>query len=490
MHLASPQTHASLLLVSPSDGDGAIGRRAMDGARKWLRRLVWMLAALGTAAVNCSSGSDALLHRSCFPEDFIFGSATSAYQVEGAVREDGRGPSIWDVFTHRQPGKIDDRSNGDVAVDFYHRYKEDLRLVKEMGLDAFRFSIAWSRIFPNGKGEINRKGIRYYNNLIDEILSNGPRSPACCSRTPGLLPFVTIFHWDTPQSLEDEYGGFLSPSIVDDFRDFAEVCFREFGDRVKHWATFNEPDTFSTRGYATGGFAPGRCSPWEEGKCSFGDSGSEPYIVGHHILLAHAAAVKLYREKYQDSQQGGIGITLTPVWAVPLTHSESDVEAASRALDFMFGWFMDPLAHGEYPMSMRSLVGDRLPEFTNEQAEVLRRSFDFVGINYYTGSYVQAAPPSDRLSYTTDSRAAFAGERNGIPLGPLAPMKDFYIYPEGLRELLLYIKNKYNDPAIFVTENGVCQINNSSLTLEEALADDLRVYYYHGHLVQLLEAIR
>ncbi|CAJ1952333.1 unnamed protein product [Sphenostylis stenocarpa] len=229
------------------------------------------------------------LNRSSFPQDFIFGTASSSYQYEGAAYVGGRGPSIWDTYTHDYSDKIKDRSNGDVAIDEYHRYKEDVEIMKDMNLDAYRFSISWSRILPKGKvkGGVNKEGINYYNNLINELLAKG------------LQPFVTIFHWDLPQSLEDEYGGFLSPNIVKDFQDYAELCFKEFGDRVKYWLTLNEPWTFSKHGYAEGATAPGRCSPWQNLNCTGGDSATEPYIVAHNQLLAHAAAVNIYRTKYQ-----------------------------------------------------------------------------------------------------------------------------------------------------------------------------------------------
>ncbi|KAL5983324.1 Beta-glucosidase 24 [Asimina triloba] len=196
-------------------------------------------------------------------------------------------------------------------------------------MDAFRFSISWPRILPYGnlRGGVNKEGIRFYNNLIDELLSNG------------LKPFVTLFHWDAPQSIEDAYAGFLSSKIVDDFRDYAEVCFKEFGDRVKHWMTLNEPLTYSVGGYAIGFLAPGRCSPGGAIlNCSAGNSGTEPYIVGHNMLLAHAAAVKLYKEKYQASQKGVVGIALVSNWMVPFSGSKENRDAAQRAIDFMLGW--------------------------------------------------------------------------------------------------------------------------------------------------------
>ncbi|GLT57776.1 hypothetical protein SLA2020_307250 [Shorea laevis] len=444
-------------------------------------QLFLLLAFLGSAAQIGGNVTDTI-SRNSFPDGFIFGTASSAYQYEGAANEGGRGPSIWDTFTHQYPEKITDGSNGDVAVDSYHRYKEDVRIMKEMGLDAYRFSISWSRVLPKGKlsGGVNKEGIKYYNNLINELLANG------------IQPFVTIFHWDIPQALEDEYGGFLSPKIVDDFRDYAEVCFREFGDRVKHWITLNEPWTFSYGGYATGSLAPGRCSNWQKLNCTGGDSGTEPYLVTHHQLLAHAASVNLYRLKYQKDQKGIIGITLVSYWMVPLWNTTQDKNAAERALDFMFGWFMEPITKGCYPKTMESLVGKRLPKFSEEEATMLKGSIDFLGLNYYTANYAANAPKlnNGKPSYLTDSLVNLTTERNGIPIGPQAASSWLYVYPRGIKDLLLYTKRKYNNPVIYITENGVDEVNNSTLPLEEALVDNDRIYYYQQHLSFLQSAIQ
>ncbi|KAH9710301.1 Beta-glucosidase 12 [Citrus sinensis] len=425
---------------------------------------------------------NANLNRNCFPKEFIFGTAASSYQYEGAAAEDGRGLSIWDTFTHKFPDRTNHGDNGDVAVDFYHRYKEDVKLMKEMNLDAFRFSISWSRILPNGKlsGGVNRKGIGFYNNLINELLSNG------------LQPFVTLFHWDLPQGLEDEYGGFLSPHIVDDFSDFADICFKEFGDRVKHWITLNEPHSYSTGGYSEGYGAPGRCSKYKNQACQVGDSSTEPYLAGHHQLLAHAAAVEVYKRKYQANQKGVIGITLNSHWFVPYSNEKPDVEAAQRALDFMLGWYMDPVINGDYPLSMHTLVKERLPKFTEEQSARLKGSFDFIGMNYYTSYYARNNPVVNtiNISYTTDSLANLTAMRNGKLIGPQAASNWLFVYPSGFRDLLIYIKEKYSNPTLYITENGMDEVNNASLLLEEALKDPMRVDYYNSHLSFLQIAMK
>ncbi|KAG5250047.1 beta-glucosidase [Salix suchowensis] len=430
--------------------------------------LVLRIIVTLNAAAAAPSHSIASLNRSSFPGGFIFGTASSAYQYEGAAAEGGRGPSIWDVYTHRYPGKIRDGSNGDVAIDSYHDYKEDVGIMKDMGLDAYRFSISWSRILPNGKlsGGVNREGIQYYNNLINELLSNG------------IQPFVTLFHWDLPHALEDEYGGFLSPRIVNDYEDYAQICFREFGDRVKYWITLNEPWSFSIGGYAAGLLAPGRCSDWQGLNCAGGDSGTEPYLAAHYQLLAHAKAVQLYKKKYQKTQKGVIGITLVSQWFVPFSDAKHDQNAAKGALDFMLGWFMDPLTRGHYPHTMRSLVGDRLPKFSQQQSQMIKGSFDFIGLNYYTSNYAAYMPLPILLI-----------QRHGVSIGPKAASEWLFVYPRGIRDLLLYVKREYNNPLIYITENGIDESNNGSLTLKEALADTTRVDYYYRHLNFLRRSI-
>ncbi|GAU49488.1 hypothetical protein TSUD_88550 [Trifolium subterraneum] len=401
---------------------------------------------------------------------------------EGAAKEGGRTPSIWDTFTHRYPEKIKDGSNGDVAIDTYHQYKEDVRIMKDMNLDSYRFSISWSRILPNGhlSGGVNQEGINFYNNFINELLANG------------IKPLVTLFHWDLPQALEDEYGGFLSRFIVKDFQDYAELCFKEFGDRVKYWVTLNEPWSYSQHGYATGRMAPGRCSSWMNPNCTGGDSATEPYFVTHNQLLAHAAAVDVYKKMYQESQKGVIGIIMVANWYIPLSDSKPDEKAAERAIDFMYGWFMDPLTSGDYPKSMRSLVGSRLPKFNAKQTRLLIGSFDFIGLNYYSSTYASDAPllNNDRPSYLTDSLVTQSFERNGKPIGIKIASDWLYVCPRGIRDILLYTKEKYNNPSIYITENGINEYEDPTLSVEESLIDTFRIDYHYRHLFYLRSAIR
>ncbi|KAM7497296.1 hypothetical protein LguiA_021710 [Lonicera macranthoides] len=449
-----------------------------------------------------------LLHRSQFPPGFTFGAASSSFQIEGAVDQDGRLPSIWDTYSEEHDLVTGDHS-WRIAVDHYNRYEEDVKIMKEMGLDAYRFSISWSRILPKGNlaGGKNELGIAFYNNLINALLANG------------IEPFITLFHWDLPQALEDEYGGFRSRRIVEDFRDYAEVCFQEFGDRVKHWITLNEPWSFSYGGYALGTLAPGRGyfptppgrshrsvqellppSPYSfpvppgRGRSSapVGDPGTEPYVVSHNQLLAHAYAVQLYRNKYQATQKGTIGIALVTIWTEPYRNTPEDIAAAERAQEFWFGWFMDPVTFGDYPASMKKMVGDRLPRFTKEESQLLKGSSEFLGLNYYTANYVEDAPDvgSPNGHYVTDPLVVYHTVRDGLNIGEPGGSAWLFVYPDGIHKLLTYVRKKYGNPLIHITENGLDEVNDPNLTLWEALFDHRRVAYHHDHLIKINTAIK
>ncbi|GKV13455.1 hypothetical protein SLEP1_g24457 [Rubroshorea leprosula] len=444
-----------------------------------MERFVLFVGAL-TSVLASIEGSTAL-NRSSFPDGFIFGAASSAYQYEGATNVDGRKPSIWDTFVKEYPDKISDHSSGDAAEEFYYMFKEDIGRMKEIGLDSFRFSISWPRILPLGKisGGINQKGINFYSSLIDHLLSNG------------IQPLVTMFHWDLPQALEDEYGGFLSPNIVDDFRDYANICFKEFGDRVKMWVTLNEPNLFSDEGYAEGNYAPGRCSDYI-GNCTEGNSATEPYIVMHHLILSHANAVQLYKKKYQALQNGKVGVAVSCKWYVPKFDTIASKRAALRARDFLWGWIINPLIYGDYPKTMRDLVGSRLPNFTKQQSRMVKGSINFLGLNYYTARYANDSTyyNSVNLSYTTDSRVNITTEKNGIPIGEPTDVSWLYMYPRGIRDLLLYIKRRYNNPTIIITENGMGDLSDESSKMSDLINDTLRIKYHSLHLLYLSKAIK
>lgn len=264
--------------------------------------------------------------------DFYFGYATAATQVEGAWNVDGKGESIWDRFAHT-PGKVKDDSTPDDAVLSYYRFREDVKLMRSYGVTAYRFSLSWSRIIPlGGKDDpVNEAGLQYYSNLVDELLRSG------------ITPFVTLFHWDTPQALEDRYGGMLDKEkYTPDFVRYAGVCFERLGDMVKNWITYNEPGVYTLAGYAAGVHAPARSSNRELN--AEGDSSTEPFTVGHTELVSHAYAVKLYREKFQEKQKGQIGITLHGNYSEPWDADDPlDVEAAERAREFEIAWYADPV---------------------------------------------------------------------------------------------------------------------------------------------------
>eukprot|EP00850_Spirogloea_muscicola_P015495 SM000119S25638 [mRNA] locus=s119:167818:171611:+ [translate_table: standard] len=415
--------------------------------------------------------------RSMFPKDFLFGSATSAYQVEGAVQEGGRGQSIWDVFSH-MPGRTHNDDTGDVAVDQYHRYEEDIQLLVDMGMTAYRFSISWPRIFPTGRGPASIHGLAYYNRLIDTLVANG------------LTPFATLYHWDLPQRLHEQFGGWLSDEIVPVFQAYAEVCFDTFGDRVKHWITVNEPLCHAVVSYGYGVHAPGRCS--DENKCKSGDSAREPYIVAHNILKAHAAAVYTYRAVYQKQQNGTIGISLDSDWSEPVNHEPINLAAAERRRIFQLGWFLDPIFLGDYPEVMRKQVGWRLPAFTSEEATSIRGSVDFIGINHYTSRWVsEGSRPTDPAvtDFHRDIWVKAETEKDGVPIGKRAASEWLYIVPWGLGKLLHWITQRYGKTPIYITENGMDEENDENLSLQECRQDPMRVEFHRNYLRSVADAI-
>lgn len=416
---------------------------------------------------------------SAFPKDFAWGAATAAYQIEGAYKEGGRGLSIWDTFSHT-PGKTANGDTGDVADDSYHRFEQDIALAQQMGITHYRFSIAWSRILPNGDFPVNKEGVEFYNKLINTLISKG------------IEPFVTLYHWDLPQALEDKYEGWLDERSVAAFSRYAEVCFLNFGDRVKNWLTFNEPLTFVGLGYAYGIHAPGRCS--DRSRCAKGNSGTEPYIVAHNVLKAHGRAVAIYRELKQATDKildGKIGITLNVDWAEPLTNSQADKDAAERLLQFNLAWFADPVFFGKYPDVMVQNVGGRLPSFTAEESALIKGSWDFFGLNHYTSKY--AAQPNWGFSpgsYDGDTWVATTTTgSNGKPIGVRADSEWLYVVPWGFRSLLNWVAERYGNPGIFVTENGCDVPDESSLPLDKALKDDFRVDFYKEYIGNMSLAI-
>ncbi|KAI4298658.1 hypothetical protein L6164_032191 [Bauhinia variegata] len=419
--------------------------------------------------------------QSGFPSDFLFGTASSAYQYEGAYLSDGKGLSNWDVFSH-QSGTIADASTADVSVDQYHRYLEDINHMTAMKVNSYRFSIAWARILPNGRfGEVNLEGIDYYNSLIDALLLKG------------IQPFVTLSHFDFPQELESRYGGWLSPQSQEDFLFYAELCFKSFGDRVKYWVTFNEPNLSVPFGYRRGAYPPGRCSG-TFGHCSEGDSEKEPFLAAHNIILAHAAAVHAYRRKYQAKQGGQIGLILHFDWYEPFSNSSADKLATERAWSFDINWFLDPIIFGKYPTEMEQTLGRVLPKFSSHDKEKLKEGLDFIGINHYASFYVQdcissVCEPEPGISITEGSYRKTA-QKNGVPIGELTPYNFVNVYPQGMENVVTYVKDRYNSTPMFITENGFMDSNDLNYTENEHINDLRRVSFLEAHLDSLLAAIR
>jgi len=418
----------------------------------------------------CASAAEELpsVERASFPKGFVFGTATAAYQYEGAASEGGKGPSIWDTFSHL-PGKIKGNSTGDVAVDQYHRFAEDVWLMKDMNMDAYRFSIAWSRIFPKGVGEVNWEGVRYYDALISSLLEQN------------IVPYVTLYHWDMPQALEDSMGGWLSPDIVEPFTRFARFCFERWGSRVKHWITFNEIHSFAGAGYFSGEMAPGRCS--DRALCTAGNSSVEPYLVSHHALLAHAHTVHLYRKEFKAAQKGVIGITADCTWYAPLDeNSVSDQKASQDTIEGFLGWYLDPIFFGDYPASMRTSLGSDLPTFTKEEAALIKGSQDFVGINHYSSMYATFNESNGDIIKTA--------YKDGVAIGDPTPSDWLFVAPSGMRKLLGWVRERYNNPIVYITENGRDEANtDESAPLADQLKDPERIQYYHDYMQNVLLAI-
>ncbi|XP_062088851.1 beta-glucosidase 46-like isoform X2 [Humulus lupulus] len=418
---------------------------------------------------------------SSFPNTFLFGTASSSYQYEGAFLSDGKGLSNWDFFTHK-PGTIIDGTTGDIAVDQYHLYEEDLNLMNHVGVNSYRFSISWARILPEGRfGHINWAGIDYYNKLIHALLHRG------------IEPFVTLTHYDIPQELEERYGAWLSSEVQEDFKYYADICFRSFGDRVKYWTTFNEPNVAVIRGYRSGMYPPSRCSG-SFGNCSYGDSEREPLTAAHNVILSHAAAVDVYRTKYQKIQGGSIGIVMNALWYEPFSNSSEDKLAVERAISFYMNWFLDPIVHGKYPEEMREILGLDLPVFSKHEVEKLKNGVDFIGVNHYTSFYIKDCKYSECEPGPGNSKiegfALRTPQKYGSFIGKETEVDWIYVYPQGLENIIMYIKERYNNTPMFITENGYGYKDKPNSNVKDLLSDVERVEYMASYLKALASTIR
>ncbi|XP_044967165.1 beta-glucosidase 16-like [Hordeum vulgare subsp. vulgare] len=435
--------------------------------------MVMLLAALAILAPAARG-----LDRAEFPPGFLFGAATSSYQIEGAYLEDGKGLSNWDVFTHTQSREINDGRNGDVADDHYHRYMEDVEIMHNLGVNSYRFSISWARVLPRGRlGGVNSAAIAFYNRLIAALLEKG------------IEPFVTLHHFDLPHELETRHGGWLGAGIREEFGYYADVCFKAFGDRVKFWTTLNEPNLFTKFAYMLGQYPPKHCSP-PFGTCNSGDSRREPYVAAHNMIMSHAAAVDNYKRNYQATQGGSIGIVIAMKWYEPLTNSTEDILAARRALAFEVDWFLDPIFFGDYPREMREMLSSNLPTFTSEEKRLLQSKADFIGVNHYTAIYAKdcIASPCNIKSYEGNALVQAVGERDGVAIGRPTAFPGYYDVPEGMELIVKYVNQRYENAPVYVTENGFSQFSDNSM--EDLINDVGRVNYLQGYLTCISSAVR
>ncbi|KAI1374924.1 glycoside hydrolase family 1 protein [Hypoxylon crocopeplum] len=411
------------------------------------------------------------------PSDFLWGFATAAYQVEGATQQDGRGPTIWDSFC-AVPGKIADGSDGSVACDSYNRTAEDIALLKRLGSTCYRFSLSWARIIPLGgrNDPVNQAGIDHYVKFVDDLLE------------AGIVPFITLLHWDVPDELDKRYGGLLNREEFPlDFENYARVVYKSI-PKCKNWITFNEPWCSSILGYSTGFFAPGHTS--NRDKSPVGDSSREPWIVGHNLLLAHGRAVKVYREEFKPTDKGQIGITLNGDYTYPWDPEDPrDVEAANRKIEFAISWFADPVYFGKYPDSMRKQLGDRLPEFTPEEVALVKGSNDFYGMNHYTADYVKHGDGNPAPEDFLGDLSTHAYSKNGDCIGP--ETQSFWLRPnpEGFRGLLNWLSKRYGYPPIYVTENGTSIKGENDLKEAEILEDVFRYNYFRDYVNAMAKAV-
>ncbi|KAM9851169.1 lactase/phlorizin hydrolase-like [Aulostomus maculatus] len=408
-----------------------------------------------------------IYHYGTFPHGFSWGVSSSAYQIEGGWNADGKGPSVWDIFTN-ETSSIPGNANGNVACDSYHRLEEDLYMLRALRVKSYRFSVSWSRIFPDGqRTSLNQKGVVFYNRLIDGLLAYN------------ITPMVTLYHWDLPQALQN-ISGWENEDMIDIFNDFCDFCFATFGDRVKFWMTFNQPHTIAWSGYGLGQIPPNVRNP-----------GTAPYRVAHNLIKAHAKAYHTYDEKYRTSQGGVVSIALNADWVEPKdVHVPREVVAADRAMQFQLGWFAHPIfKNGDYPDAMKWQVGNkselqgqpesRLPSFTEEEKSYIRGTADMFCLSHYTTKIVghvtaRLTPPSYELD-----RDLSEAEEGDSPTTAISKQR---AVAWGLRRVLNWVKEEYGDPEIYITENGVA--TESKVTVD----DTDRIFYYKSYIDEALKA--
>jgi beta-glucosidase len=381
-----------------------------------------------------------------FPERFLWGAATSAYQIEGSPLADDAGPSIWQRFTH-SPGLVPSGDTGDVACDHYHRWADDVRLMRDLGLNAYRFSIAWSRILPGGRGAVNPKGLAFYDRLVDALLAHA------------IEPVVTLYHWDLPAALDDR-GGWLNRDVADWFAEYVQVIFRALDGRVKMWATLNEPWVVTDGGYLHGLLAPGHRNLFEAP------------LASHNLLRAHAAGVQAYRA--MGKHRIGIVVNLEPKY--PASQRPEDLAATARAEAYMNRQYLDPVFKGSYPDALREVFGEAWPSFPATDLEQIKQPIDFLGVNYYTRSVTRHDPSALPVGAGGVRQRRHAYTETG-----------WEVYPPGLTDTLTWVRDRYGNIPIYITENGAAFYDPPQANA--GVEDPLRVAYYRDHLRAAHEAI-
>jgi len=385
-----------------------------------------------------------------FPKNFIWGIGNGAYQSEGAWNEDGRGETIWDRFCHI-PGNVIDGASGDVTSDFYHRYKEDIALMKKLGIPNFRMSISWARIIPDGRGEINEKGIAFYHSVLDELIKNG------------IEPMVNLYMWDLPQKLQD-IGGWANRDVTDYFERYCRIVFKEYGSKVKRWLTLDEPFCCAFIGHYLGTYAPGL------------RDFNTALLASYNMLLAHGKAVKACHEIIPDAK---IGIALNLSDCKSATDRKEDIEAAIRADGYRNRWFLDPIYKGTFPEDMLEWYrkqGVVIPEIRPEDLKIMSTSQDFLGINFYSPHY-----------YVHDEKV-WPIKLTAVKVGHPVNYINWEIVPEAIYNILTRVKRDYGDIEIQITENGSCALD--IVNREKKIVDDERIDYMYQHLKQINRAMR
>ena len=383
-----------------------------------------------------------------FPPDFLWGAATAAYQIEGSPLADGAGASIWQRFSHDPRLMAAKGDTGDVACDHYNRWKEDVALMKRLGLKAYRFSVAWGRVLPEGTGRVNQAGLDFYERLVDELLAND------------IEPMVTLYHWDLPAALDDK-GGWLNRDSADWFADYGRVLFQRLDGRVKKWVTLNEPWVVTDGGYLHGALAPGHRNMFEAP------------IASHNLMRAHGAAVKAYRET--SSHEIGLVVNIEPKYAA--SSSPEDEAARARAEAYMNRQYLDPAILGRYPAELAEIFGEAWPDWPAEDFDLIRQKLDFLGVNYYTRNVTRADD-------TFLLKAGPVEQKNASHT-----TTGWEVFPQGLTDMLVWVKDTYGEVPLYITENGAA-FYDPPKTIDGRIDDPLRVDYLKTHIAAVGEAIR